>query len=104
MYNFDEFDFPTYQEPKQIPMYEERRKEVCIPTSQKITSYEKLRKKNKKLKKNVKEYKVLNTMIQKENDQYKTKSSAMQKQLTLLKDKNRETYNTTHMWYKRHQF
>ena len=58
----------------------------------------KLKKKNKQIKKEIKEYQVLTRAIQQEKSRFKAQSSNSKKEIRTLKRKNKKMNDTTLQW------
>ena len=67
-------------------------------------AYDKLQRKHKKLKKTLNEYKVLNKLMQEENERYKSQSIKTQRELKKMQRKNKKISDTTLAWIKKYRF
>ena len=63
-----------------------------------------LRKRNRKLKKEIKEYKILNPVIKQENEKFRAQSINLQKEIKSIKMKNKKISDINLKWTQKFKF
>ena len=97
------FDDNLYENPCKNPVMISKTPSLCYEKDKEETPereefLRKLKRKNKYLKKEIKEYQVLNRVIQQENNQFKAQSTNLQKEIRRLKRKNKKISDTALQW------